>query len=607
MILKVIAVVLLVFPQLALASSVIEVDGNENGTKTTGQVEIWHDVGNDHSVEEVEKLYQEGKFQALPGSGSTGLQPGAFWSHFKLRNVTDQALALNLEYVDHQLIALDAYSRLATTGANDASPLLPYAQVVSMALTLPFQSRPVSHNRFVVPVTIPPDQTLELLVKFSSDQAGFVFPSMRIWTPEKLREAHTAETSVIMFLFGGIFLMSLISLVGAIATRDSTFLIYSIYAFSKIISWCTILGYTHQYIVQNNFHWKYLSLSGALGVLCGIVFARSFLQTRKYTPKIDYLLIFMIGNAAFLAVCTTLGANELAVLSITVALLLYPVMFIASAVRWRQGSIDAAVFGLAWSLLVFGLVVQALRDLGLVEHNLINYYWPAFASFIEMLGIMAAMGIKVRRLRLQKDAAEQLYLHHLEQSKAELEEQVRVRTLELEKAKSAAEHEARTDPLTGVFNRRSFFIEAGKRLNFALRKRQPLSLLMFDIDHFKEINDKFGHSLGDEALRLFSDTVVANLRDTDVWGRLGGEEFALVLNEGKHGALVTAERLRQAIAQILISTPRGELKLTASVGVAYLVEEKDIELLLSKADDALYKAKNQGRDQIIEYDEIRSV
>lgn len=202
---------------------------------------------------------------------------------------------------------------------------------------------------------------------------------------------------------------------------------------------------------------------------------------------------------------------------------------------------------------------------------------------------------------MQKDTAERRYLEQLEHSKAELEEQVYQRTRELEKAKLAAEHEARTDPLTGIYNRRSFFVEASRQLHFALRKQQPLSLLMFDIDHFKSINDTFGHALGDEALRQFCNTIVSNLRESDVWGRLGGEEFALVLCEDEQGTLQTAQRLRQEVARIAIDTSSGVLSLTASIGVAYLSDQPDIETLLSQADNALYQAKHQGRNKVIEY------
>ena len=133
-------------------------------------------------------------------------------------------------------------------------------------------------------------------------------------------------------------------------------MIYAVYALSKIVSWCTILGYTHQFFIKEGFHWNYLSVSGAFGVLAGTVFARAFLQTQKYTPRIDYVLIFMMLNAVFLLFCALFNLTALAVLSITVALLLYPMMSVAGVVRWRQGSTDAAVFALAWSLLVVGLV-----------------------------------------------------------------------------------------------------------------------------------------------------------------------------------------------------------------------------------------------------------
>lgn len=606
MILRIIVAAIFLFPPLALAYTPIDVSPLEAGVKLTGQTEVWHDVDGDRSLAQIEELYQAGKFAPLQSKGSTGLEPGAFWSHFALRNVSDQPLTLNLEYVDHQLIELDAYQRnlpMVLEPSLDAGLLESYQPIASLKLSDPFDARPVAHNRFVVEVTIPARQVAEMMVKFSSHQRGFVFPSMRIWSPDALRNAYNAETSIIMFLFGGIFLMCIFSLVGAVATRDKTFFTYAMYDAALIICWGTILGYTHQFIISEGFHQRYMSMGGALAIIFGVVFARTFLQTRKYTKKIDYVLVFMMMNGLFMLVCAMFSLTALAVLSITIALLLYPMLVVAGVVRWRQGSTDAAVFAMAWSLLVFGLVVQALRDLGLVEHNHVNYYWPAFATFLEMLGIMAALGIRVRRLRLRKDEAEQRYTEQLEQSKKDLEQQVLERTQELETAKQFAEHEARTDHLTGIFNRRSFYVEAGKCLNMAIRKQQSLSLLMFDIDYFKSINDNFGHIMGDEALRAFSATIEENLRDSDVWGRLGGEEFALILTEGRQGTLQTAQRLREEIANIAIETPSGVLQLTASVGVAYLSDETTIEALINKADDALYRAKNQGRDQIIEYGE----
>ncbi len=593
MIIRFVAAVVLLFSPCVSAIDAIDVNGHEAGTKWTGQSEILHDPQDSYSIDEVARRYRQGEFRPLLSAGSTGLQPGAFWSHFALHNSSDRAIAIDVEYVDHQLIELAAFQRPAGSAQG-------YRQFADMSLLDAFDSRPVPHNRFVFQVRLPPGQTRELMVRFSSHQSGFVFPSMRIWSPQNLRSSNNAETAIVMFLFGGIFLMAVVSLVGGLATRDRNFFNYSVYALSKIVSWCTILGYTHQFFLTEHFHWRYMSIGGALGIIFGVHFARGFLQTRIYTRKLDYVLVLMIGNAVFMLVCAALGFNALAVGSITLALLLYPVVCVAGVVRWRQGSTDAGIFAFAWSLLVLGLAGQALRDLGMLEHGFVSYYLPAFASFFEMVGILMAMGIRLRRMRLQNDEAEDRYLLQLELSKVELEDLVRQRTRELESAKEAAELEARTDPLTAIYNRRSFFDEAQRCLRLARRKGQPLSLLMFDIDHFKSINDNYGHSTGDEALRRFSDSIARDLRDTDIWGRIGGEEFALMLYEDRPGAMSTARRLHGKISAISIPTPSGDVHLTASIGIAHLESEQDIEALLHKADRALYRAKEEGRNRIVE-------
>ncbi|SHF18765.1 diguanylate cyclase (GGDEF) domain-containing protein [Microbulbifer donghaiensis] len=591
---KYLATVIFLLPLIGLAQVPIDVGIHEDGQKLTGLAEIWHDVDGTSDLEQAREAYLRGDYRPLESAGSTGLQPGAFWSRFALRNSSGSALTLHIEYVDHQLIALDAFARELASGAD-------FERVGRLSLADPFSAREIPHNRFVFELTLPAGETAELMVRFGSDELGVVFPSMRIWDPKALQSSSKLETGVMAFLFGGYFLMSIFALIGGITSRGKIFYIYSIYSASKVAVWSTILGYTHQYVVTDHFHWSYMSLAGAVTILCGLLFSRMFLQTRKHTPRLDYLLRFMLVNAGFLLVCALLKLTALSVISITVALLMYPLIAVVAFIRWRQGYKEAIVFALAWSLLVLGLVVQAMRDLGYVEHNFINYYWPPVASFFEMLTIMAAIGILVQRLRMLKEQAEKKYTQQLEVSKADLERQVQIRTRELEAAKTRAEQEARTDPLTGVFNRRSFFAEGGHLFKLAQRKRLPLSLLMLDIDHFKSINDIHGHATGDLALRVFSEAIVTHIRDIDVFGRIGGEEFALILSEERAGALQTAQRLQGEIARIAIESNGVSLQITASIGVAHLSDETGIEALLQKADSALYLAKRQGRNQVVEY------
>lgn len=158
------------------------------------------------------------------------------------------------------------------------------------------------------------------------------------------------------------------------------------------------------------------------------------------------------------------------------------------------------------------------------------------------------------------------------------------------------------DSLTGILNRRAIFETAEDELDRAHRENSSLSLLMADLDHFKSINDRFGHAAGDLALRLAVDTIVNNLRQYDSVGRWGGEEFLIVLpNTGSEEAFQVAERLRLSIARANMDLGVGEaLDLRMSLGVTStsLGNNLNLDLLVNQADVALYLAKNNGRNQV---------
>lgn len=161
------------------------------------------------------------------------------------------------------------------------------------------------------------------------------------------------------------------------------------------------------------------------------------------------------------------------------------------------------------------------------------------------------------------------------------------------------------DPLTGALNRRGFEIAAGRLATLAVRMGQPIALLMLDLDHFKRVNDTYGHEVGDRVLRALVQLVHRAKRETDVFARLGGEEFCLVLpGTDVPGAKVFADRLRRSFEALEIDTGRSFVSCTMSIGVAYasasaLAEGRaDIVDLLRQADEALYEAKRAGRNRI---------
>ena len=161
--------------------------------------------------------------------------------------------------------------------------------------------------------------------------------------------------------------------------------------------------------------------------------------------------------------------------------------------------------------------------------------------------------------------------------------------------------QAHIDYLTGVHNRRHFMERAEQELSRAHRYGSPLSMLMLDIDHFKQINDRYGHKVGDIVLKAVADLCHATFRDVDILGRLGGEEFAVLLPEtDQHFAVDAAERLRETITNARIPLAEGlPVTFSVSIGVSSLSSPDDnIDVLLSLADKALYAAKDGGRNRV---------
>lgn len=158
---------------------------------------------------------------------------------------------------------------------------------------------------------------------------------------------------------------------------------------------------------------------------------------------------------------------------------------------------------------------------------------------------------------------------------------------------------AETDPLTGIMNRRSFFARAAEEIARTRRSAEPLALILLDIDHFKSVNDTYGHAAGDAILRLLTSTVQRQLRNYDRFARLGGEEFAvLVPGVSLQDALGVAERIRLQIADLILPILEGR-RMTASFGVSVLLaDDVAIDDVLARADMALYDAKKGGRNRV---------
>ncbi len=163
---------------------------------------------------------------------------------------------------------------------------------------------------------------------------------------------------------------------------------------------------------------------------------------------------------------------------------------------------------------------------------------------------------------------------------------------------------ASIDPLSGMFNRRGFAEACARVIEREATAGRPVTVMIFDIDHFKGINDRFGHPAGDEILKLFSTVVINNLRISDLSGRVGGEEFAALLPCALDEGVLVAERVREAFEASGIVCEDGPVDTTVSIGVAGGPAGTELEVLLAAADTALYQAKRSGRNRVEAAEEL---
>ncbi|MFO1467223.1 MAG: diguanylate cyclase [Steroidobacteraceae bacterium] len=416
-----------------------------------------------------------------------------------------------------------------------------------------------------------------LLLKLDGGERGL--QELRITsTTLPLALARGAEQArMVELAFGALAAMALAALLIWLVLKDRLFVLYG----SLFLLQSLYLAY----LTGPGFDWPWLSaglrfgthawnvpaaLSGAISCL----FVREIADLRHFSPRIYAIygwlaLLFVVLTAANAAKSIGFGpwvnaAGNLIFLATAVFTL------IVALLAWRRGSRAAGWFLLAWTLLeacTIATTVFLLADAPEDTSRMLYYF--ALPLSMVAAGVVIALGV-ADRLREQRLAL------------------------------SEAERRAQTDSLTGVLNRRSL-VERLEAAGLRARARGlPLSILFIDLDHFKLINDSFGHPAGDACLRAIIAPIQAELRQSDVIGRWGGEEFVVMLSSADAAAAQPiAERIRTRVAEVRIEGFGAPIRMTCSIGIAASeTEGRWGQELISRADEAVYAAKRSGRNQV---------
>lgn len=519
---------------------------------------VMTEPGPELSVDEVLRAVGSNRFRSYDETVlGFGLTHRPVWAHLVVENGSDEPLPRRLviapswtDRVDVHLLQEGRTIGEWSTGDEHAG--VPY---LNEALG------------YVLEPTLPPGRS-EVLIRIETPDPMVL--EVRLLSPQAALDLAQVERYSYGFLYGFIFSLATYNVMLFLGMRRWPSLYYAVYLLSFI---ALNLCYTGRGLTwlwpDSPYLQRYVILTFIVLTPCtGLRFAREFLELDRRTPRLARLVAFFYWlTPSLLALTIITNQHAIAVwLAFCTMGLFIPAMVALGANSVRQGHASARYFLLAALASMIGMGLTEFSTWGFLPFTTLTYRGVEIGMMLDATLLALALADYVRRQSIERERAER---------------------------------EARLDVLTQLNNRRGFLELAEAPYRSAERHQRPLALILLDLDRFKEINDEHGHPAGDAVLSALGQTLAASARRSDIVGRWGGEEFALLLPEtGLDEAVELAERLRERLRERVIRHEGIELRMTASFGVAAFAGQQELAELIEAADQALYAAKMAGRDRV---------
>ncbi|RLT96417.1 MAG: diguanylate cyclase [Ketobacter sp.] len=559
---------------------------------------------------------------------SLGYQSAHYWFHVSW-NTNDLDGPWILEISNSHLDSIDVFLQASNQLLQHwhTGDKVPYAQ------------RPLDHPMFTFPLQLQADSRYELYILIRNTEAMEL--PVRLYSHAQFLTYNTMRSWVDGIFNGFLIIMAAYSIALYTILKDKSYLYYVSYIFSMLIFFMYQQGLLYKLIYPQ---WPdvqhYLPIITSLYIFLSIaLFFRELLDLPRLVPK--HWLIYKILLVLHGFYCTLFWFidYQTAMYLLIINTILSTLMAVSSIISLAmRGSRSAQIVLSGWTLLLFFLITFTAAKTGVIYNEFMAVYGLRIGISFEILIFSFALSFRINQERKEKELAleqanrernEKLVAKELalqreieaNQAKEDklkieirhrenLELLVEERTADLERTLQELEksnHElallSSRDSLTGLYNRRLFDIKLDEYWNLAQRNDQPLSLLIVDIDHFKQINDTRGHQCGDYVLEAFSRLLVDCLhRPTDFISRYGGEEFAILLAETPlQGAENIADKIVSRAAAEELQWEQRTFHISVSIGIATRSKHADTSpsSLVAHADSALYEAKHRGRNRWI--------
>ncbi len=600
--LRLVALLLLLFAAL-LASTVhaaatrpdVELRSGIDENSLDQRIGYFVDANGNASLADVRQALTEGRFRPVERMPPTfGFANGVHWLHVGVSNIDsperDWIVAISYALLDHvQLDLVRSDGSVVRAESGDR---------------VDFDSRLLRHRDPTFALPLAAGQRADLFLRVETESSVQV--PIRILTARTFLAEAPSEYLGLGIYYGIMFGLFLYNLILFSSIRDRTFLYYVVYVGAFALGQCCLNGLAFQYLWPHSpdLANSAVIVTIAIALVAMIAFGNAFLDLARLARWAHRCCQLLATTLVIAAVLYPWIGYRPAILIVT--LHVFPVaalLMVAGLQTMALGNRPARNFLLAWVALLAGVVAYAALSFGLLPKMFLTEYGIQIGSAAEMILLSFALAYRIKLLteenqRLQIAAT------------SELEQRVDLRTRELEDAMTQLRSANQTlrdyslrDGLTGAHNRRFFDQALSEAWEHCRRNGLPLSLLMADIDLFKQINDRHGHLAGDDCLRAVAQCMTrVLLRHPDErLVRYGGEEFVAIL-PGADGADVATrgEAVREAVADMAIATEGTQIRLTISVGTATFDPTQELALtdLLRITDRALYDAKHLGRNRV---------
>ncbi|MCU0234744.1 MAG: diguanylate cyclase [Thermoanaerobaculales bacterium] len=555
-------------------------------------VEVLEDPGATLGLPSLVEPDLAGRFEPIDRSSAAGaFSDSALWLRFRLRTASgvEQSPLLVVAYplLDHVELFEPVEGGFRHHEAGDG---------------LPFRlwERQLRHPAFALKPTGGEERTYYLRIRSS----GSLQAPLRLWSEGALLVALEREQLIFGLFLGAMVIVALLSALLSVLMRDRLFLLFAGFIASYSLLQAGLSGLAFQFLWPEATWWASRAnplLVAATGSLA-TGFIREFLELPVRLRRLDGLFRrLMAAGAVALLVITVADAGLGILLSLVYALVFTALAMTGALTLAFRGFRPARQFSFALGAFLLGMLVASLSYLGLLPYHAVTTHAMQIGSVLLVVMVAIAATDRLRQLQQAKALAAESAQRYLKALNEELERLVRDRTQALERTNAELKDLATRDSLTGLLNHKATFEQLEQLRRTAYRYREPLAVVMTDIDHFKDINDRFGHLVGDKVLVTVGHLLLQGVRASDVCGRYGGEEFLLVLPKANvDTAVELAERLRQQLASVNLPE-LGRTTITASFGVAEidpLAESVSADAIIRRADEALYTAKRNGRNQV---------